>query len=93
MTLLDKFIDKALEDQYLFDMLEKVEKNYANYFFENQDALEYLTDKEYFDLLRFSDILCRSDNPDARNISYKLSVYYMIFIKKIHLSNYFHQMF
>lgn len=72
MTLLDKFIDKALKDQYLFGMLEKVEKNYANYFFENQDAIEYLTDKEYFDLLRFSDILCRSDNPDARNISYKI---------------------
>lgn len=72
MTLLDKFIDKALKDQYLFNMLEKLEKNYANYFFENQDAIECLTDKEYFDLLRFSDILCRSDNPDARNISYKI---------------------
>lgn len=72
MTLLNRLVEKALEDLYLYELLEKLEENYANNFFENNNEVKMLEDKEYSDLLRFSDILCRSDNFIARNISHKI---------------------
>lgn len=72
MTLLKRLVNRALNDEYLFKLLGKLEEAYANHFFGNGTAAYLLSDGEYLDVLRFADILCRSDKYEARNISYKI---------------------
>lgn len=71
MTFLNRLVDRALMDPYLKLLLEKSEKQYADYFMGNS-RLPTLSEKEYLDFLRFSDILCRSDRYEAKNIAYKI---------------------
>ncbi|MEK4451014.1 DEAD/DEAH box helicase [Paenibacillus sp. FSL L8-0506] len=72
MTLLNKLVDRALHDPYMSGLLNKLEKQYASYFISGKVKIHNLTEKEYLDLLRFADILCRSEKYEARNIAYKI---------------------
>lgn len=72
MTLLKKMINRALEDDYLLTLLIKLETQYASYFTSSGEGSSSLSEKEFLDLLRFADILCRSEKYEARNISYKI---------------------
>ncbi|MDC0764920.1 DEAD/DEAH box helicase [Brevibacillus sp. AG] len=72
MTFLNRLVDKALKDPYVSFLLVKLEKQYANHFMGKNTEIHNLTEKEYLDLLRFADILCRSEKYEARNIAYKI---------------------
>ncbi|MEB2282593.1 DEAD/DEAH box helicase [Lysinibacillus xylanilyticus] len=71
MSFLNELANKALKDPYLESLIYKLEKFYG-YHFINSFCNESLNEKEYSDLLRFGDILCRSKNTEARNLSYKI---------------------
>ncbi|MED1601193.1 DEAD/DEAH box helicase [Alkalihalophilus marmarensis] len=72
MRFLNKLVDKALKDPYLLTLLVKLEKQYADHFIGEIIEMHALTEKEYLDLLRFADILCRSEKPKARNMAHKI---------------------
>ncbi|KON68890.1 helicase [Peribacillus butanolivorans] len=71
MSLLKELAKKALNDSYLETLVHKLEKTYG-YHFVGNSINNPLTEKEYTDLLRFGDILCRSDLTEARNLAYKI---------------------
>jgi hypothetical protein len=71
MSFLKELANKALKDLYLESLIYKLEKNYG-YQFVGNSINNPLNDKEYTDLLRFGDILCRSDVTEARNLAYKI---------------------
>ncbi|PCC80951.1 helicase [Bacillus cereus] len=71
MSFLKELAHKALSDEYLETLIYKLEKQYG-YHFAGSHINSPLTSKEYNDLLRFSDILCRSDIIQARNLAYKI---------------------
>lgn len=70
MSFLNELAIKAINDPYLETLISKLEKIYGYNFAGN--TIIKLNGKEYTDLLRFSDILCRSDLTEARNLSYKI---------------------
>ena len=73
MNWFDKLIDDALEDKYLDELIVKAEKTYASNFLDLQiNNWVELSEKEFSDLLRFADILCRSKSAQGRNKSYKI---------------------
>lgn len=53
MTLLDKLVNKALQDPYLYELLTKLEYAYANYFIGKDYNIYLPNEKEYLDCLRF----------------------------------------
>lgn len=69
-TVIDKLNKKAIKDAYLYKLLEKVQVNYGRKLF-NENFLK-LSDKELSDILRFSDILSRSEIALHRNIALKI---------------------
>ncbi|WP_339235120.1 DEAD/DEAH box helicase [Bacillus sp. FSL K6-1012] len=71
MSFLKVLASKALKDPYLESLIYKLEKMYG-YKLVGYSEKENLNKKEYTDLLRFADILCRSDETEARNLSYKI---------------------
>ena len=73
MSWFDELIDDALKDSYLNELIIKAEKSYTAHFLDlhNIDSVE-LSEKEFSDLLRFADILCRSKDPSGRNKAYKI---------------------
>lgn len=71
MTWLEELVSKALSDEYLIELIDKLELKYAHYFLLKKNDVQ-LTDKEYDDILRYADILCRDANADGRNKSYKI---------------------
>lgn len=71
MSFLKELATKAVNDSYLKSLVFKLEKTYGNHFVTNT-VTDPLHEKEYNDLLRFSDILCRSDITEARNLAYKI---------------------
>lgn len=72
MTLLDKLVNRALQDPYLYELITKLEYAYANYFIGKEYNTHLPNEKEYLDCLRFADILCRSELFESRNISHKI---------------------
>lgn len=73
MSWFDKLIDDALEDEYLNELIIKAEKAYTINFLDLQSNKSFeLSEKEFSDLLRFADILCRSKSALGRNKSYKI---------------------
>ncbi|KKC46084.1 helicase [Paenibacillus sp. D9] len=72
MTFLNKLVDRALIDPYMSTLIKKLEKQYAIHFMGSNTVMQSLTNKEYLDLLRFADILCRSEKYEARNKAYKI---------------------
>lgn len=69
-SIIEILNDLATKDDYLFSLLRKIQLNYGKRLFK----LEYesLSQKEFLDILRFSDILCRSENSNNRNIALKI---------------------
>ncbi len=70
MSILEELSQKTLTDDYFTELYSKAERCAAADFF--QVEKESLEDKEFLDLLRFSDILSRSEDPDAQNKAYKI---------------------
>ena len=70
MQYIDELAKQALEDEYLHELFFKIEQIQAEIFFqiETQD----IDEKELFDLLRFADILSRSELDEAKNKAYKI---------------------
>ena len=71
MNLIEKFARKTDTDDYFKKLYRKLERKYFNkiLFAINQ---EELSRKEFFDLLRYADILCRSAESNYRQKSYKI---------------------
>ena len=70
MSFFDKLSEEILEDVYFQDLFIKAECLSASNFFDIEKS--DLSHKEYVDLLRFADILSRSQNSDAQNKAYKI---------------------
>lgn len=71
MTLAERLTNEVIKDKYFIDLFQKAERVAAyDLLLSNHD--ETITQKEYLDLMRFSDILSHSSNSDARNSSYKI---------------------
>lgn len=71
MTLITSMINDAKEDEYLNELIEKIENIYADLLFE-KNATDGLSKKEFFDFLRFADILSFDENYYGRNLAYKI---------------------
>jgi hypothetical protein len=71
MSFLKELARKAVIDPYLKSLVFRLENIYGNFFATNI-VDNPLDEKEYTDLLRFSDLLCRSDLTEARNFAYKI---------------------
>ncbi len=71
MSIIQKMSKKAFEDVYLKDLLYKLEENYCNRLCYDDFQLT-INNKEINHLLRFSDILCRSEYSKHRNLSLKI---------------------
>jgi hypothetical protein len=70
MSVISELSEKALQDDYLKEIFYKSEQiNTHKLFGIEQDKL---SEKEFVDLLRFSDLLSRSKNSDAQNRAYKI---------------------
>lgn len=69
-TIIQELNERAISDNYLYELLEKIQLNYGYKIFQ-KEWLE-LTEQEFLDVLRFSDILSRSDQPLNRNIALKI---------------------
>lgn len=73
MNWFERLIEDALTDEYLDELIVKAEKAYTfNFLNLKIDNASELSEKEFTDLLRFSDILCRSTSAFGRNKSYKI---------------------
>lgn len=71
MKWLEAMVRRALNDLYLDELTRKLEYKYAHIFLYQKDDI-LLTEKEFDDVLRFADILSRSDKADGRNKAYKI---------------------
>lgn len=71
ISVLQQLADQAFEDEYLKELLHKLEENFCSNFYKSSYQAN-LTDLEINHLLRFSDILCRSKNSLHRNLSLKI---------------------
>jgi superfamily II DNA/RNA helicase len=71
ISVLQQLADEAFEDEYLKELLHKLEENFCSNFYKSPYQAN-LTDLEINHLLRFSDILCRSKNSLHRNLSLKI---------------------
>lgn len=69
-TIIQELNNRAISDDYLYELLKKIQINYGFKIFEKK--YEMLTERELFDILRFSDILSRSEDSLNRNISLKI---------------------
>lgn len=70
MSFIEELTEEALSDEYLTSLITKLEKGYGNFLF-NNDYLS-IDDKEFYDLMRFTDILSRSNNTKAKNVVLKV---------------------
>lgn len=71
MTWLETMVNRALNDQYLNELTRKLELKYAhNFLYQKDDVI--LTEKEFDDVLRFADILSRSNEAEGKNKAYKI---------------------
>lgn len=71
MRFIQELANSALEDEYLQKLIEKAEHIYGLKFLQkSMDSI--LSEKEYFDIMRFADILSRDMNCEGRNLAYKI---------------------
>lgn len=70
-NFITKLSNKAYNDEYLITLIYQLEKNFCNKLLD-QDFTIKLSYKELFDLMRFSDILCRSSKDEHKNLSLKI---------------------
>ncbi len=71
ISVIQKMSNRAFEDNYLKTLLHKLEENFCNRLFDDGFPLT-INDKEINHLLRFADILCRSEQSQHRNLSLKI---------------------
>lgn len=71
MSIIQKMSDKAFKDDYLKKLIHKLEGTYCRKFSQLINIIP-LTKEELDHLLRFSDILCRSNNSQHRNLSLRI---------------------
>lgn len=71
MSVIQKMSERAFEDIYLKRLIHKLEENYSNKLFDHLYKIT-LIETEINHLLRFSDILCRSNNSQHRNMALKI---------------------
>lgn len=86
-TIIQKLSEKAFSDTYLKNLIYKLEKVYCNELCKDLGAVT-INDREINHLLRFSDILCRSENSQHRNLSLKI-ISLLLEIEKIKKMEYF----
>lgn len=79
--------NRAYEDPYLKNLIHKLETDYCRRFYINSSQL-MLNEKEILHLLRFSDILCRSEKSIHRNLSLKI-ISLLLELEDINTSEYF----
>jgi replicative superfamily II helicase len=71
MNLAEALKNDIVQDEYFLKLFLKAELIQAYKLF-NINSDEYITENEFNDLMRFSDILSHSDDPEARNKAYKI---------------------
>lgn len=71
MNLIEKLASKTDADDYFKCMYKKLELKYFNKVLYGNEQND-LTKKEFFDLLRYADILCRSVDSNYRKKAYKI---------------------
>lgn len=71
MNVMQKMSIKAYKDPYLKNLIHKLETDYCRKLYAGSNQL-LLSKTEILHLLRFSDILCRSDESKHRNLSLKI---------------------
>ncbi|MGI2215235.1 DEAD/DEAH box helicase [Shewanella oncorhynchi] len=70
MSIFESLAEECLQDEYFIYLLHKAELiNAKRFYFITEEGFN---EKEYIDLLRFSDILSRSKSPEAINKAYKV---------------------
>lgn len=89
ISVLQQLADEAFEDEYLKELLHKLEENFCSNFYKSPYQAN-LTDLEINHLLRFSDILCRSKNSLHRNLSLKI-ISLLLEINEIKNLDYFYR--
>ena len=87
MNIMQKLSNKAYEDPYLRNLIHKLETDYCRKFYTNSSWL-MLNEKEILHLLRFSDILCRSEESMHRNLSLKI-ISLLLELEDVSTSEYF----
>ena len=71
MNFIEELTEEALCDGYLIYLITKIEKSYGEFLF-NSICSSSIDDKEFYDLMRFTDILSRSNNSKAKNLVLKI---------------------
>lgn len=71
MNLIEKFAQKTNEDDYFRYLYSKLENKYFNKVLLAENENEF-SKKEFYDLLRYADILCRAEDSFYRQKSYKI---------------------
>ena len=71
MNLIEKFAKKTETDEYFKYLYSKLERKYFNKILLGEDEEEF-SKKEFYDILRYADILCRAENSTYRQRSYKI---------------------
>lgn len=87
MRVIQKMADRAFRDPYLKELMHKLERDYCGKYFVQNDKVN-LFEIEIEHLLRFSDILCRSENSEHRNLSLKI-VSLLLELENVGKSEYF----
>lgn len=87
MNIMQKMSNRAYEDPYLRNLIHKLETDYCRKFYTNSSLL-MLNEKEILHLLRFSDILCRSEESMHRNLSLKI-ISLLLELEDVSTSEYF----
>lgn len=87
MNIMQKMSNRAYEDPYLRNLIHKLENDYCRKFYISSSQL-ILNKKEILHLLRFSDILCRSEESMHRNLSLKI-ISLLLELKDVSTSEYF----
>src|SRR5690554_4926897 len=70
MSIIEELAGKTLSDDYFKELFLKAEIKSAYNFFQMQK--EKLNAKEFTDILRFADILSRSEDSESKNKAYKI---------------------
>lgn len=71
MNLIEKICSSTDTDEYFNSIFSKLEMKYFNKILKSTETID-ITPKEYYDLIRYADILCRSEKSKYRQISYTI---------------------
>lgn len=76
MKWFEGLVSKAIKDDYLDELTIKAEMLYTytflSYSSKDIEKLNIMSEKEFVDIVKFADILCRSESSIARNKAYKI---------------------